>query len=809
MIRFRCHSCNQKFSVPEKFIGNSLVCKVCGTMVPVPEKSTIAERTSAPDGSAVPPSMPQNVTFVTGTAPVPPQSHATPVEKLQETIPAAPFTPPAPPVPAASIAPEPPAAPSVSPVSSINKTATGALTVKPVSPAASGVPSIKKPSLSVTSGGAPSLKKTASAISPASTVAPSIKKPTPVATGCAPSIKRPIPGSSGAPAIKPHHQSSPPPQPAATPSQAPATAAPHPALSSFISGKASVAAPAPQSQPAASGGISQCAAHPGEAAVGKCSYCGKSICWKCQSEFNGTCGDICQKAAAAKNYEKQMKSEMNQHAMAEIFTKIVKWGFKLALLAGVVALIWWIYIEFLDPGGKLAWKWEKSLSVSNLCYLKYDDKVFNFIAGDKLRTLDTQTGKLITEKVDKRYEECLRLIKKTDDRYIFQSEQCIQVLDGKGDIVWRKEFKDPLSIVQCSDNAIILQTTLYIKAQKYRDPPTIVRNMYALNAKDGKEYWSRKLEKDEYYSSITVGKEYYAYISGGGYYLAAKKEKPEVSLRVHTIKDNKAKWKIKLNDAYAINPTILNGKIFFKMNDKLRVLSISEAKELWSLPVKGFGTGWGSEFELHDGLLFFTSQDTLTTVDFEQGKILWAEKAPADSSLSFTYAGGRLYFRGTKKIPIETGEATKRKLPKAYEEVAKDSPMIQQMLNRDPPKFKYETIITSIDARTGKKLWVTGKIFGQLIAEGQQVVMVRDTAQTTMFSAINSRHGDTVVEQFNYETGKRLFQRSDPIAVTGPYVIIGDKLVCMIFERGATMSRSNMMSGKVNYLGVAAFNLKK
>ena len=53
-----------------------------------------------------------------------------------------------------------------------------------------------------------------------------------------------------------------------------------------------------------------------------------------------------------------------------------------------------------------------------------------------------------------------------------------------------------------------------------------------------------------------------------------------------------------------------------------------------------------------------------------------------------------------------------------------------------------------------KNFGVTGKIYGQLVAEGKQVAMVRDTSQTTMFSAINSRHGDTVVEQFNYETGK-------------------------------------------------------
>ena len=529
-----------------------------------------------------------------GPAPTPHQPPPSAETPVQDAVPAAPVSPPSPPVPTASIAPEPTPVPSVAapaptvssgptaPAPSISNTASGITSQKTVSPAASSAPSLKKPVLSVNSTVAPSLKKPAQAAGQPG--APSIKKSSPISP---PSVKRPIPGSSGAPAIKPPTPKSPPSQPAAAAPQAQANAAPHPALSSFTSGKPMGAAPAPQSPAATPGTISQCEAHPGEAAVGKCSYCGKSICWKCQSEFSGTCGVICQKAANAKNYEKQMKNEMNQHAMAEIFTKIIKWGFKLTVLAGVIALIWWIYVEFLDPGGKLAWKWEKSLSVSNLCYLKYDEKTFNFIAGDKLRTLDTQTGKLITEKVDKRYNDCMSLCRKTDDRFIFQGEKCVQALDGKGDIIWRKEFKDPVSMLKCSDEAIILQTTLYIKAKKYRDPPTIIRHMYALNAKDGKEYWSKKLEKGDYYSSLAVGKDYFAFISGGGYYLTAGKKKPETSLRVHSIKDNKPKWKVKLKDAYAINPTILNGKIFFKMNDKLRVLSIADAKELWSLPSRG------------------------------------------------------------------------------------------------------------------------------------------------------------------------------------------------------------------------------
>lgn len=59
MIRFRCPNCQQKFSVPEAYIGKALVCTVCETKVAVPEESTIAERSAAQPQAA-----PQQVNIV-------------------------------------------------------------------------------------------------------------------------------------------------------------------------------------------------------------------------------------------------------------------------------------------------------------------------------------------------------------------------------------------------------------------------------------------------------------------------------------------------------------------------------------------------------------------------------------------------------------------------------------------------------------------------------------------------------------------------------------------------------------------------
>jgi hypothetical protein len=60
MIRFRCPKCQQKFSVPEQYIGKALVCTGCETKVAIPDSSTIPER----DTSQPPQLLPQKVDIV-------------------------------------------------------------------------------------------------------------------------------------------------------------------------------------------------------------------------------------------------------------------------------------------------------------------------------------------------------------------------------------------------------------------------------------------------------------------------------------------------------------------------------------------------------------------------------------------------------------------------------------------------------------------------------------------------------------------------------------------------------------------------
>jgi PQQ-like domain len=754
MIRFRCSKCGQKFSVPEKFIGQALVCQVCEIKVPVPEQSTIAERAQTHN----PPSLPQAVSFV----PLEDSEEATlqyeseiPVSKPIKETPEIINPQISSPVPELTV-------PELVPVVNVP-------TVKP----ATTVPALNKPSLSEKK--APSIVKPSLNKAPVINKAPSIKS--------APAIKK-APAVNQAPVIKP--------APAINKAPAPVISAPK------VTAQTSAAPITPNHN------LNECVNHPGEPASEKCLYCGKVICWKCKSELKGCCSELCMGAAVIKAQEATYKKEQKQYAVAEIVTKIIKYTVKLAIVGVVIAIGWWIWVEFLDPGGKLAWKWEKSFSVGNFNFLSYDKDKINFIAGDHFRSIDTQTGKVLTDRTEKKLEDCSQLMNHSGNKYIFRAKECIQVLDGEGNIAWRKEFKHPVYIASASEHAVIVQTSLYIKAKSRKEKPKIIRHMYALDAKDGKELWTLKLDKSSYYSAITVGKDYYAYVSGGYRYGVPKDQQPKIYLRIFKIKDNKFHFRIPLKDSFA-QPMIIDGNIIFKNKDKLYAVNIAKSKQLWKLPVKGHN--WGRNLKKHDGMIFFTSGGTLTTVDLKQGKVLWTQKAPADSTTRFSYGNGKLYFFGTKKIKLPQKDVKQRKLPKAYEDLKKDNPLLQEFTDGEARKYKYETIITCVDAATGKELWVCGEVFGRLVLGNKKAVLLRDTARSGMLGVISTK-GETVVEQLDPADGDRLFMRTDSIGVKGPFIIAGDKLVGMINDRGATFGRTALMSRKVNYLGMAAFNLK-
>jgi hypothetical protein len=174
--------------------------------------------------------------------------------------------------------------------------------------------------------------------------------------------------------------------------------------------------------------------------------------------------------------------------------------------------------------------------------------------------------------------------------------------------------------------------------------------------------------------------------------------------------------------------------------------------------------------------------------------------------MRFSYGDGRIYFFGTKKIKLPEAEVKQRKLPKAYEDLQKDNPILKQFTESEARKYKFETIITCVNAWTGEKLWVCGNVYGNLILGNNRAVLIRDTAKTGLLGMVSNK-GDTVVEQLDLSDGDRMFLRSDPIGIKSPIIVAGDKLIGMISDRGATPGMASLKSRNVTYLGIAAFNL--
>jgi hypothetical protein len=77
-----------------------------------------------------------------------------------------------------------------------------------------------------------------------------------------------------------------------------------------------------------------------------------------------------------------------------------------------------------------------------------------------------------------------------------------------------------------------------------------------------------------------------------------------------------------------------------------------------------------------------------------------------------------------------------------------------------------------------------------------------------------SSDGDAVIEQLKLSSGSRMFVRTDPAGVAGPYVICGDKVIGFKYNRrdgrpGTSGSLTAVNRAKeLIYPGLIAFNLK-
>jgi outer membrane protein assembly factor BamB len=551
-----------------------------------------------------------------------------------------------------------------------------------------------------------------------------------------------------------------------------------------------------------------CEKHPHLRATSVCNTCRKPICLECRQEWGYYCSEKCRDASLS-SIDRKLKSERNnEYAKMNWVVRSIKLVLLLAACVMLGYLGMWVWRQFLDPGGKIAWKWEQPVSSVSFKYLSVKPDHLKIFSDQSIITLDTQTGKVISLFTSKDLKTYPKLEKAMKDKLTVSGESGVATIDLQGKLLWKTNYKDPVSSVSAGSEIALVRTVRWVKSKKirrtrdgnFRMPPTAVRHLYALDLVNGKNLWDTKLDKENYLNIAAIGDKTYISITS-----TFTDGKSVSVMKVNDLRTRKALWQIKLPNRLTMGPLIFQDKIIFKLNDSLNAISMA-GKKIWKTEVQGSCST--RNFEDNNGLAFFNSENTLSVLDLNKGKILWSK--PMDTG-NISYVAGKLLM-GTREEDKEYGKhEIKLKLPPAYEKLKKDDPMMEAMLSgKKGKRVKYNRFIICLDAQTGKQLWKSKKVIGQLVVGYDRAVIFRDSATTSMFSVINSSHGKTVVEQLDMKTGEWLFNRNDDIGISGPLVVAGDKLIGLIYDRKGGRPQINFKNPgrSMNLSGIAAFNLK-
>ncbi|MFA6101083.1 MAG: PQQ-binding-like beta-propeller repeat protein [Victivallaceae bacterium] len=577
-------------------------------------------------------------------------------------------------------------------------------------------------------------------------------------------------------------------------------------------------------------GPGKCSIHPDQTATGVCGKCNAPICNICIKSHGYFCGKDCLDAMIRDIDAAGKAAKSRKEKLLKTLGRTAKWTFRLALLALIAWTGWWIWILFFDPAGKVAWQLDKSINAANFHIIDNSAGKLIFINKDTIITLDAGTGaetasySIPPELAD--YSGAAAKI--LPDKILLAGEDGLAAVSRQGRILWKTKFSgENISQVKAGGNVALLtashedENSRKKKGQTPHYYPEYIRTLVALSLNDGRILWKKELGRNDYFYNLCVGDKYFA-CTASNYDEKVKDSYNSLILKVVENESGQDVWQIKLKQGISWGPRFINDFLVFKLDDNLHAVQTADGKKIWSLQIKGAPSrnylktdeDDGSEQERNNSVVYFLNHNDLSAIDLINGRVLWSRKLPDGAGSVISSGAERLYVRCQEQIKIEDGKEVK--LPPAYEDLKKGDPVMESLQGAvKGDRFRVEDAILCLDAHTGGDLWKCDKVYGDLVADNRHAVLVRDTALTSRLGMMSaSSDGDAVIEQLNLSTGKRMFVRKDAVGVAGPYVICGDKVIGLKYNRregrpGTSGSTTAVSRHKeLIYPGLVAFNLK-
>lgn len=482
----------------------------------------------------------------------------------------------------------------------------------------------------------------------------------------------------------------------------------------------------------------------------------------------------------------------------EIVRKSIKWTFRAVLLLLLLWGGWFVYGRYFDPAGRIAWKKEMPLPTFHL--IENRDGKLTFLAGGTVWELNSADGtaekRSETPQLDW-YQEKGSLWPVGKEAALFGRENKLARFDFSGRLTWEKTFEANISDLSVGDRQVLVRT---VKSQLRPNPRNqfdyeYIQTRRLLNLADGAVLQEKVLEaEDPFLQEMLLGTRLLRFESAG-----QKEEDKGIRMVVADPLSGREAWRLTTADRFTWGPLQVGELLLFKLRETLHAVNFADGARKWNRKQIGEFCGFVPGGEQKEA--YFTSGDSLCRIDLAAGREVW--RLPLAGRMLTGITADRIYLEGTTEETVEPAPEKERKLPNAYEKLAKEDVVIRQMLQTPRrPSVEVKRTLSCHDAATGEELWRKPEIQGELIADGTRALIYWDSASSGALSIVNrSNVGYTLLEQLSASSGGRRYLRKDEIAVSGPRIICGDMLLAPYYDRA-----SGPESPKV---GIAAFLLKE
>lgn len=602
-------------------------------------------------------------------------------------------------------------------------------------------------------------------------------------------------------------------------------------------------------------------------AAATCGHCGKPVCRTCMQSFGYFCSATCkataqQLGAPSPETAAAKAAEDRRYAQAQRTAKVVGVAGLAAILLGIA---WGLWTFVFHPVGKIAWKWEPPAGQGALQILVAGPEQLTVRADNRIVQLDTACGKQLSEITIKdlplppsgkgataSYDDddgdwnelgsvAGTRVKAAKGGYLVSNLRAYAFYRSDGSLVVQQSLgekqlssltvspdgatlggviEDPLppppkiDRVYFDDRPVPLSPAQQKALEEYdRALAARQQSLFCVDLRTGRELWSKRLDKGVHVQGmITMDKALPVLMS----WSAPAEPAPahdggqaapnEGGYRTYTnlcglARDTgKMAWRIKLDMGGHMEPELTAaGLLLFEAADVLHALS-GDGIEKYTVPLGG------RQIEgRRDELLFLRdARDTISSLDLGTGKELWSTPFERLNGGGLTCDAKRVYMTGIRG----TGTAKKKPENAPSLDDIKDMKQLQQAIQKTGgPEIPF---LYALDRRTGKVLYAVEAVYGEVLADGDRLLAVADTAHTSALTAMSGSLGATMLKQINPANGRVAYVQANDIGFARPQ-LAGTRLVGVIYERrqrASAFSSTAVNRTPPKLLGIAAWRVK-